>query len=129
MRMITAVALCLIVCLFPADQVEAFAVQPQQMQPMLDQAFKVPQPQAIEAASRRVAKEAGTRAKRKICPDVANRDVLGSGTLCRVFVHEKAEKLDRKRASENHSRFILPWCLTRSDAQRSPASDRFRAHC
>ncbi len=61
MRMITAVALCLIVCLFPADQVEAFAVQPQQMQPMLDQAFKVPQPQAIEAASRRVAKEAAAK--------------------------------------------------------------------
>ncbi len=61
MRTITAVALCLIVCLFPADQVEAFAVQPQQMQPMLDQAFKVPQPQANAAASHQAEREAAAR--------------------------------------------------------------------
>jgi hypothetical protein len=61
MRTINAVALFLIVCLFPVDRVEAFAVQPQQMQPMLDQAFKEQRRQAIETASRQAAKEAAAR--------------------------------------------------------------------
>ena len=61
MRTITAVALSLMVWLVPADQVEAFGVAPQQMQPVLDQAFKEQQRQAIAAASRRAAKDAAAK--------------------------------------------------------------------
>ena len=61
MRTITAVTVCLIVLMVPADQIEAFGVQPQQMQPILDQAFKEPRRQAVEVASRHVAKEAAAK--------------------------------------------------------------------
>jgi hypothetical protein len=61
MRTIFAVALCLMVCLFPTDQAEAFAVQPQQMQPMLDQTFKNQRRRAVEAASVQAAKAAAAK--------------------------------------------------------------------
>ena len=61
MRTVIAVALSLIVWLIPVDQIEAFSVQPQQMQPVLDQAFKEQRRQAIEAASRRAAKDAAEK--------------------------------------------------------------------
>ncbi len=61
MRAIITVALCLMICVFPAHRVEAYAVQPHQMQPMLDQAFKEQRRQAIEAASRRAAQEAAAK--------------------------------------------------------------------
>ncbi len=64
MRVIIVLALCLIISPFAADRVEAFAVQPQQMKPTLDNAFKKQQEEMVELSRRQAAKEtAEKRAK------------------------------------------------------------------
>ncbi len=57
MRVIIVLALCLIISPFAADRVEAFAVQPQQMKPTLDNAFKKQQEEMVELSRRQAAKE------------------------------------------------------------------------
>ena len=93
MRTIIVLTLCFIISPFSAHRVEAFAVQPQQMKPILDNAFKKQNKEMIEAASRQAAiKAAEQRAsddREKASQTTRTAMYWGAGLIAGVVVFRR----------------------------------------